>query len=453
MGITEQLVDHIVEARHRPIPIHVVESTKHHLLDTIASMVSGAALTPGRAGVHYARSRCVDGPALVVGDGRGASPDLAALANAMAAHADETDDTHELSKSHPGSSIVPTALATAQARGCSGTHLLRAIALGYDIGPRVNLALWTSFAEVRSERRGTPTISGMFGSATAAASLVDLDPQRTRFLLSYVAQQISGMNTWKRDVDHVEKAYVIAGWPAYGALLALSLVEAGWTGVHDVFEGDPSFPEIVGASPDLAQLTADLGTRFEVERTHLKVHSVGSPAQAPVQALLGLLEDHRLVDEDVAAVEVTLPAVLAHTVQRSRRMPNINLQYLLSVALADGALGFDAAHDEERFARWEGSGGDSRITVVPDPDMAPKRQALVRVSTVDGRVVEQRVSEVRGSPENPMSGPEVAAKARDLMTPVVGGTAAEAIIDAALGLDGADGVEALIRALGNPASR
>jgi 2-methylcitrate dehydratase PrpD len=443
VGATEALVEFIVGARQRALPDHAIEATKHHLLDTLASIVSGGALAAGRAGASYARARSTGGASVVVADGGGAAPEWAALANAMAAHADETDDTHELSKSHPGSSIVSTALAVAQADGLTGTDLLRAITLGYDVGPRINLGLWTDFAEIRKQRRGTPTISGMFGSASAAACLRDLDPTRVRYLLSYVAQQVSGMNTWKRDVEHVEKAWVIAGWPAYGALLALGLVEAGWSGVDDVFEGDPGFLDIVGDSPDAAALVDGLGTRFEVERTHLKVHSVGSPAQAPVQALVGLLHEHALADADVAAVEVTLPAVLAHTVQRSRRMANINLAYLLSVTIADGGLSFAAAHDDTRFERWDRAGGDPRITVVADPDLAPRRQALVRITTTDGRVVERRVDPVRGSPENPMAAGEVAAKARELMGPVLGDDIAAEVADAALDVDSDGGLDRL----------
>ncbi len=447
---TERLVEHITGARTRVLPSGVVESTKHHLLDTVAAMVSGGELAAGRAGARYARARSTSGPSVVVADGGGATPELAALANAMAAHADETDDTHELSKSHPGSSIVSTALAITQADAdrCSGTDLLRAIATGYDVGPRINLSLWTDFAEVRKQRRGTPTISGMFGSAAAAAALRGFDETRVRYLLSYVAQQVSGMNTWKRDVEHVEKAWVIAGWPAYGALLAVSLVEAGWTGVDDVFDGDPNFLDIVGGSPDPSCLADELGVRFEVERTHLKVHSVGSPAQAPVQALLGLLIDHGLVDTDVTGVEVTLPAVLAHTVQRSRRMANINLQYLLSITLADGGLGFAAAHDDSRFESWDRAGGDGRIQVVPDADAAPRRQAVVRLTTADGRVLERRVDPVRGSPENPMSGDEVAAKAMDLMAPVLGDGLAADIVGATRDVDADGGLARLTSLLG-----
>jgi 2-methylcitrate dehydratase PrpD len=446
--LTGALAAYVADALEHPLPPAALEATKHHVLDTLASTVAGSRLPAGEAGAAYGRDHGRAGEAIVIATGDSLAPEFAALANGMAAHADETDDSHELSKSHPGCSIVPASLATAQAARPTGAAFLRAVALGYDVGPRVNMAAWPSFIDVREERRGTPGISGMFGSAAAAAALRGLDKSRVRVLLSYVAQQVGGMNTWKRDTEHVEKAYVLGGWPAFGALFALSLVDAGWSGVADVFDGDPGFLDIVGKDPDPRRLVEGLGTRFEIERTHIKLHAVGSPAQAPIQALLAVIESNGLSNGDIASVRVMLPAVLAHTVQRSRRMPNINLLYLLATVVADGAFTYEAAHDEERFERWRDSGGDGRIEVVPDSEMEPRRQAVVEVTTADGGLLDYRVDVVRGSPENPMSAAEVRSKATGLMAPVVGEERAAGIADAVEGLDGAPNLDGLMAQLG-----
>lgn len=447
MSLTGELAAYIVSAPGRPLPARALAATKHHLLDTVAAIVAGTQLPAGIAGADYARDHTTAGDATLIARAERAAPPYAALANAMAAHADEADDSHELSKSHPGCSIVPVALAIAESNGNSGSELLRAVALGYDVGPRVNLAAWPDFGDVRRERRGTPGISGTFGSAAAAAALRGLDERRVRYLLSYVAQQVSGMNTWKRDVEHIEKAFVLGGWPAFSALFALSVVEAGWSGVDDVFEGDPGFLEIVGKDPRPSRLTEDLGSRFEVERTHIKRFAVGSPAQAPVQGLVEILERESLRDPEIAEVTVVLPSVLAHTVQRGRAMANINLEYLLSTVIADGTLGFAAAHDEQRFQAWRDAGGDVRLRVVPDASMAPRRQAIVELATVDGRRFRTRIDAVRGSPENPMSGHEVRDKAVGLIAPVLGHERADAISDAIDGLDGTDRLDELLALL------
>jgi 2-methylcitrate dehydratase PrpD len=446
--LTGVLAAYVSQATERPLPAPALDATKHHVLDTLAAAVAGSRLRGGEAGAAFGREHGRGGNAIVVATGERLAPEFAALANGMAAHADESDDSHELSKSHPGCSIVPASLAMVPVARPTGRGFLRAIALGYDVGTRVNMAAWPSFVDVRKERRGTPGISGMFGSAAAAAALRGLDEQRVRVLFSYVAQQVGGMNTWKRDTEHVEKAYVLGGWPAFGALFALSLIDTGWSGVEDVFDGDPNFLDIVGSSPDPERLVEDLGVRFEVERTHIKLHTVGSPAQAPIQALLQVIESYDLTDGDIATVRVTLPAVLAHTVQRSRQMPDINLLYLLATVAADGRFSYQAAHDLARFGRWRDSGGEQRIEVVPDPGMEPRRQAVVEVTTIDGRRLEHRVDVVRGSPENPMSGAEVRVKAMGLMAPVVGEERATGIADAVEELDEAGDLDRLITLLG-----
>ena len=96
-----------------------------------------------------------------------ATPPEAALVNGMLAHSDETDDSHEFSQSHPGCAIVPATLAAGEKFGIDGTHFLRAVTLGYDIGPRMTI----SFGALdfrNNSHKSTHAIAGVFGSAAAA---------------------------------------------------------------------------------------------------------------------------------------------------------------------------------------------------------------------------------------------------------------------------------------------
>src|SRR5262245_54320502 len=103
-------------------------------------------------------------------------------------------------------------------------------------------------------------------------------------------------------------------------MFAVSVIEFGWTGVDDVFTGDPNFLDIVGTNPRPELLADELGRRFEVERTHIKMHPVGSPAQPPVQALVAIIARERLGRDDVTEVEITIPSVLGPT-RSNRRVP------------------------------------------------------------------------------------------------------------------------------------
>src|SRR6516162_568039 len=128
-------------ARERALPDEVAEKTKHHVLDTFAAMISGSHLLPGHAAIQFARGYGGARVATVVGSDVLTGPIEAALANGVLAHADETDDSHAPSLSHPGCAVVPAALAVGEQQGIDGTRFLRAVALGYDVGPRVTMTL------------------------------------------------------------------------------------------------------------------------------------------------------------------------------------------------------------------------------------------------------------------------------------------------------------------------
>src|ERR1041385_600597 len=123
------------------LPPDVVEKTKHMILDTLAAMISGSELPPGRFAINFARAYKGDRVATVAGSNVLCGPIEAALANGMLAHSDETDDTHPPSMSHPGCSTIPAALAAGERFNISGRQFLRSVTLGYDIGTRVTATL------------------------------------------------------------------------------------------------------------------------------------------------------------------------------------------------------------------------------------------------------------------------------------------------------------------------
>src|SRR5262249_25254266 len=158
------LSGYMAAAATRPIPAETLEKTKHIILDTLAAMISGAELPPGQFAIKFARAYSGAKTATVVGSNVTCGPIEAALANGMRADADETDDTHPFSQSHPGCAVVPAALAVGEQAGIDGMRFLRAVALGYDIGPRVTITLGRLPYMVASHR-STHALSGVFGAA------------------------------------------------------------------------------------------------------------------------------------------------------------------------------------------------------------------------------------------------------------------------------------------------
>jgi 2-methylcitrate dehydratase PrpD len=368
--------------------------------------------------------------ASVVGTGLRTSAVNAALANGMLAHADETDDSHAPSRNHPGSAVVPAALAVAERTHASGERFLRAVVLGYDVCARVNYSLGADAFAAAS--RSTHSFGGVFGAGAAAGALLRLDALQVRHLLSYCAQQASGVGCNVRDGEHIEKAFDFGGMPARNGVAAATMVAHGFTGVDDVFSGERNFLDAYAPEPDPAHLADALGERFEIQATNIKKWSVGSPAQSALDALSHLTDEAKPALEDIVAVRVHLPTRSARTVDNAP-MPDINVQHLLALLLVDGSLTFRSVHDHERMLDPIILAVRRRIELVPSQELMearPRRQAIVEVSLRDGRTLMHRTRAVRGTADNPMTRSEVEAKALDLMVDVLGSGRAEKLVEA-----------------------
>ena len=418
--VMRRLSAYIASAPRRSLPGNVLEKTKHHVLDTIAAMVSGSRLLPGRKGISFVKKLGGTKEACVIGSRIVTSAVNAALANGMSAHADETDDSHAPSLTHPGCGIVPAALAAAERERGSGEALLRSVALGYDVCARLTQSL--NAYEFREDGHSTHSFGPIFGAAAAAGALLRLDENRTRYLLSYTAQQASGISCWMRDEEHIEKAFDFGGMPARNGVAAAAMVAHGFSGVEDVFSGERSFFVAYGRSPTPEVLVQGLGEDYEILRTNIKRWSVGSPIQAPLDALSLLIREHGLRADRVEKVVVRVAHQGANTTD-NRNMPDICMQHMCAVMLLDGTVSFRSAHDDKRMRQPEVLELRRKILLQGDDALTramPSRQGIVEITLGDGRTLRNHVSAVRGTAENPMSRAEVDAKSYDLMAPVLG---------------------------------
>ncbi|HLX22529.1 MAG TPA: MmgE/PrpD family protein [Usitatibacter sp.] len=445
------LSTYMSNAAHAPLPADVEEAAKHHLLDTIAAMVSGSQLAPGQAALRFARSRMSRGRATIVASALTADAPGAALANGVMAHSDETDDSHERSRSHPGCAVVPAALAAGEEFGIDGAHFLRAVALGYDVGPRVAIAMGGPRFSYESHK-STHAIGGVFGAAAAAGCAASLDAQQMRWLLDYTSQQSAGIAAWQRDKDHIEKAFVFAGMPARNGVTAALLVQDGWNGVNDIFTGADNFFLAYAPDADLSKVSDKLGERYEIANTDIKRWTVGSPIQAPLDAVEAIRKRRPFESSQVERVTVRLAPSTAAVVD-NRDIPDICLQHMVAVMLLDGTASFQAAHDKARMQDAAVLRERAKVQLIPDEELAkllPVRVTVVEIAFSDGTRLAERVEAVRGTVRNPMSRAEVVEKCRDLTEPVLGASQAKRLIDAVLSIETVKDIRALRPLLQRP---
>lgn len=442
--VTLQLSDYMAQAAHQPLPPAVAERAVLHILDTLASMISGAELPAGERSLDYLAALPGQPVCSVAGHAAKVGPMEAALANGMLAHADETDDSHAPSLSHLGCAVLPAALAIGEWKGVSGEAFLRAVALGYDVGSRVTMTLGVRrfFAD---EHKSTHSVAGLFGATAAAGSLAGFHDRQMRWALDYAAQQSSGIAAWQRDPDHIVKAFVFGGMPARNGTAAALMVSAGFTAVEDPFSGNDNYFLAYGPNCDPAGLIDGLGRHFAIAHSNIKKWTVGSPIQAPLDAAEELLREHDFTSADVTRIVVEIGDREA-TVVDNRDMPAVCVQHMLAVMLIDRTATFASIHDEARMQDPEVRALRSKVELIASEELGrrlPRREAKLTIELADGRVLFKHIEAVRGTSDNPMSRAEIVTKARELIEPILGAEKCERLIETTLNLSTLDDVSKL----------
>jgi 2-methylcitrate dehydratase PrpD len=435
-----------VGAAARDLPAAVALKTRLHIIDTLAAIVSGAVLEAGIAGQRYATSLGGREAASILGTRYRAPLVEAALANGMAAHADESDDSHETSQTHPGCGVLPAALAVAEEVGASGTAFLRAVNLGYEITIRFGEAMAPALSFARSSL-SCHAYGPLFGAGFAAGSLMRFSEEEFLILLNYLAQEASGLTTWRLDRAHTLKSYVFAGMPASNGAKAAALVRSGFTGSGDVLSPqDRNFFDALSPNMVPEALYRGLGEEHKILETDIKKYSVGFPIAAPVAAVEAIIARERLDPRSITAMNLRYHPDWYKVIGDENRMPDLNLRYCLAVTLLDGALTFAASHNEERMQAADVVALGGRMAFLPPDEGQDRFEARVTIEA-DGRALAAAQGlHVLGRKENPMSTEEVHAKAVELLTMVITPQAASTLIERVHRLDSEPDITRLVAA-------
>jgi 2-methylcitrate dehydratase PrpD len=225
--------------------------------------------------------------------------------------------------------------------------------------------------------------------------------------------------------------------------------------VDDIFSGPDNFFEAFAprengmVKADPSQLVDKLGERYEVTRTNIKKWTVGSPIQAPLDALAGFFKQRSFTADDVKKVVVRLATDEVNTVS-DRDMPDICLQYVVAIMLLDKTVTFASVHNKARMQDPAVLRQRAKVELVSDPRIdarRPRREAIVELTFTDGTQLSDWVRDVRGTAENPMTREEVVAKARELITPVLGSENCSTLIDKVFALESVKDIRELRPAL------
>lgn len=421
---------YVASAIERDLPAEVVDKAKLHILDSLAAIVAGIALKPGKVACAFVEAQGGTPECTVGKPGLKTSAVNAAFANGMLAAGGETDDSHFLARMHPGCAIVPPTLAIAEREDCSGTDFLRSVVLGYDIGCRLTISLDEALLD--GAFHSPHSIGGLFGGTAGCSALLGFDEEHVRYAFSFAVQQAAGVTCWMRDPEHVEKAFVFGGNPARNAAAAALMISYGFNGGSDPFHGQHNFLDCMSPSPDRSVMARGLGEDFEIMRAMIKKWTVGSPIQAAIESTQALLKEHGFSPDQIVRVNVTMPDKETKIIT-NRHMPEICVEHLVSLMLVDGDVTFSSAHDYARMSDERVLAVRRKVELVPSAEMTrtpPPRQARVDIELEDGRKLSHFTGAVLGTPDNPMSRADVAEKSIRVAAPALGEAGARKLVDA-----------------------
>ena len=388
------------------------------VIDTLGAIAHGVNQPWSQAAARYGRATGGEGPSTVVGWDGGTTPAMAAFANGAAAHAFELDDVHEEAVNHPGAVVVPVALAVAEELDASSLDFLEAVVVGYEAMARAGLAV----GPVSHMLAGFhPTsMSGVFGSAAAAAHLRRLDASRLNDAFGIAASLASGTMEFAASGGMAKRIH--AGRAAEGGIMAASLAADGFEGASDGLAGTYGFCRIFTRDPSPNLLTEGLGARWMIDEITIKPYAACSDVHAMIQATAQLVDAHGVTAEQIDRITVHGPTKAAELNDMDGTTSVMAAQYsarfnIAAAVLADPAD--PATYRPDRICDPALAALQAKVAaIVPDPAFdatyAWKQGARVEITTTDGRVLARTVHGQRGSMHDPLSDAEIEQKFQTL---------------------------------------
>jgi 2-methylcitrate dehydratase PrpD len=209
-------------------------------------------------------------------------------------------------------------------------------------------------------------------------------------------------------------------------------------GSHGLFDAYLSAPD---AGKDMAQ---GLGDYYSITDVMHKRYPVGSPNQAYLQGVFGLIEGHSLKPQDIAEIEVQIPSRGLKRVPTTRHV-SISALTVCAIAAAHGKLDFYRLHDPAGAMDAQALDMQQRVKFVGREDwtgMEAGHHAIVTIRTRDGRTLTEEVW------HRPMNSAELDRKFDELVVPRFGAEKCAAVARQLKALEGAASVKPLMAALG-----
>jgi 2-methylcitrate dehydratase PrpD len=411
MEATNTLAQFIIDTHYETLPKEVVSAAKIGIMDGVANMLAGATQPLAATINEYVRQLGGTPRCSVVGHDLKTNAPSAAFANGVFLHCLDFEIQGQ-PPTHGTSAVLPPALALGEMSSASGTRLIEAYVIGWELQGRFRRA------SLRCNLRGfhPPGLFGPVGAAAASARTLGLDQTQTRMALGIAASHTGGLTA--NTGTMVKSTH--PGAAARQGVEAALLAQAGFLSHDNIIEAHQGYVDVLfGAEFDWNALTCDLGSSFQLVTPgfNIKRYPAQIYMQWAIEAAQTLQQRHRIRAEDVSYLELEVPAGLVrrgHEEVRSGLDGKFSFAYCGAVALAEGQVDIDSFSDATRFSpRVEAL--LPKVQIKPNPDIPtgiPDTWAVARVGLGDGRELSEQCRHYRGSIANPMSRDEHLSKVR-----------------------------------------
>jgi 2-methylcitrate dehydratase PrpD len=419
IAYTRRLAEFCAGVSMERLPAEVVGKAKLCLLDFLANVYGSLELEAVSGVVSYVRS--LGGPevATALGCGFKTGAHGAAFLNGTAAEAIEAQDGLRFGGNHPGTAVIPAALAAAEDLGRSGKDVIEAMVTGYEVAGRIAAAVHPHHTLTGFLPTGT---CGTFGAAAAASKLMGHGVEGILNALGN-AGYLAPLSMAEHLMGGYTSKIVQGGQAASAGLTAAGLAGAGITGPPYVLEGSHlkgGFTQItIRSEPNLTRIVDQLGEHFSITDVYLKPYTACRHTHGAAQAALELLAEESLDPRDIEAVDVYTYGIAALAVGKSMTADStfvsaqFSLPYVVAACLTDGAMG-PAQLKADRMSDPALLELVQKVKVSVDPELNSAYPGLtasrVEIRLKGGRTLAKRVDMPLGDPRNPMTAEGVADK-------------------------------------------
>jgi 2-methylcitrate dehydratase PrpD len=412
-GVTEELCDWLCSVSYSDLPLQVSSKALDVIFDSVGCMVACSRLPEVRAIVELLQQLGGQAECTVVGYDWRTTVVSAAMANGGMAHGDEVDPVHLTSAGgHVAAGPVPTALTVGQWLDASGSDVLRAVALGYEVGGRLMTLLYRE-RDYIARRFYHTAVAGALSSAVTAALLMGLNGSSMRAALGLGAYQAAGPDNMTKDPGHMGKTFQVAAANRNGVTAAL-LAEKQCFVPLDILDGPLGFFDAFLGTPEVAaEMLKDLGRYYAITDVMHKRYPVGTPNQTYLQGLFRILEGRGIRAEDIRTIEIQIPKRSVHRIPNTRHA-SISGSVVCAMAAAHGKLDFDQLHDRDAAINPAVRNMQERIRFIAREDwkdMEHGRHAIVTLTTTSGGSYQEETW------HRPMDRQELEEKFKNLVTP------------------------------------